>query len=616
MKSYEFTPNTTASSRFDQPEADFTLGICMGEFSSAALVSEGRVLGASYEERFHRRKCISGFPYAAASHLLNRFGLSADRIRKVGVMNETVSGLEYALVQRLADFDVDDYLKEAKEYYKPRLYEGRNVMFLDVFRDRIDSTVFPADISDQLMREGESEGNSRHLRSELVKRFLGRENVEIKFIEHHFSHALYGAHFAPPTIQKPLIFTADSFGDYSNCNVYITSAGKIEPIYSSGQLNLGPLYRNLTLLLGMKPYQHEYKVMGMAPYASEKYARRVADRLAEYMTGFDGNWVFAAKPKDHYFQFRDLFEGERFDNIAGGLQLYFEEMLIQWFDHFMQRDLDFDGVVFSGGLSMNVKANLRLKELASKYRKPFFSAPSGDDYSHSISVALAADSGQPNWFPPAERRDTRLDLGYEFSSRDQENVVAWARQKGHAIEPFDPDVVARYLDHGKIFGLCAGNAEFGARALGNRSIIADPRSSDTIRRINIAIKQRDFWMPFAPAVLEGFQERYFKDCTPESHRHMALAARTTALGARELAAAVHPYDQTARPQIVKVDNTPYSRIISSFGSRTGVYGVLNTSLNLHGYPIVNDSSDLIFVFENSGLDGLITEKNVILKTSN
>ena len=108
------------------------LGLCIGEFSSAALIADGVLLGASYEERFHRVKCISGYPYRAIEHLLTRHGIEPGKIDRVMVMNETVCGLEYALVQRLSGISVADFIREAHEYYAPRLFERREVEYLDV----------------------------------------------------------------------------------------------------------------------------------------------------------------------------------------------------------------------------------------------------------------------------------------------------------------------------------------------------------------------------------------------------------------------------------------------------------------------------------------------------
>ena len=592
------------------------LGLCIGEFASAALLIDGRLVGASYEERFHRKKCYSGFPYKSIDFLLRTHGLSPQDIHCVRVMNETACGLEYALIQRLHSFEVSDFIREAYDYFYPVLFKQEKVRYLDVFKDKIDQTIFPKEVTHILLREGETADNSQRLRRHLIHDALGTEAIHIEFIEHHLSHAVYGALFAPTGVKSAQIYTADSFGDYSNANVFNFGLNKTTTLHSSAVQNLGRLFRNLTLLLGMKPYQHEYKVMGLAPYASASHATKIKAVLESYMSGFqNGEWVFRKKPTDHYFTFRDHFEGVRFDTIAGGLQLYFEEQLLGWFRAFLDNVSSQEPVIFSGGLSMNVKANMRLTTLAEEFGRPFYAAPSGDDYSHCISVAYVDESlRRGDSFQSKFAQLDRLDLGYRFSASDESNVCEWARSNGWSIQRRDNTKVAKALSEGRILALCYGNAEFGARALGFRSIIADPRTADTIRRINIAIKKRDFWMPFAPAILQGHEDKYLHITTPNAYRFMACAAQTTPLGRQMLQAAIHPYDGTARPQIVDIATNPiFAGILERFGEQTGTYALLNTSLNLHGYPIVNDGGDLIHVLQKSDLDGAVLPDHLLLR---
>lgn len=592
------------------------LGLCIGEFCSAAIVADGVLLGASYEERFWRKKCYAGFPYRAVEFLLAAHDIDPARIDLVTVNNVTTGGLGLALIQRLHSFSVADYVKEAHEIYRPALFDGVETSHLEVFEDRIDTRLFPKDITDVILAESETAENSQRLREALVRRALGRNDVPVRFVEHHGSHALYGYLFAPADAGRCLILTADSMGDFTNSNVYRTADGRLKNVFASAEHNLGRLYRNMTLLLGMKPYQHEYKIMGLAPYAQESYAAECRDIFASYMTHFDGEWRYARKPRDHYFTFQDDLEGYRFDNVAGGLQLYFEDRLLEFFDHFVSGDGDHDTVIFSGGLSMNVKANLRLEGIAEKYGKRFFAAPSGDDYSHAISTAFEPFLGENSALNEivAPGALERLDYGYAFGRTDIDRMTDWAGSAGWAVSPLELKTVARLLCEGNIFGLCQGRAEFGARALGFRSIIADPSNFDTIRKINVAIKQRDFWMPFAPAIQAGHETDFLKIDNPSNHRFMASAADTTPAGADRLKAATHPYDRTARPQIVtRETNALFHDIIAAFGTESGTHALLNTSLNLHGYPIVNDAEDLIFILENSNLDGCVLEDRILLR---
>jgi len=592
------------------------LGLSIGEHCSASLIIDGKVKGASYEERFHRKKLYGGFPYKTAEYLLTSNGITKEQVDLVAVVNEMTSGLEFSVIQRLTSFSVSDYVREAHEYYKPILLEGKKRKKLEVFKDKIDKNVFPPSIQKKIIQEGETLANTQNIRKDLIYDFLGRKNVKIEFVNHHDAHALYGFLSAPKDCGNSLIFTADSFGDGCNSNVYKTSSGKLECIYSSDKQNLGRLFRNITLLMGMKPYQHEYKVMGLAPYASNEYSEKVKKILSKYMCGFNGDWVFNEKPKDNYFTFQKEFEGIRFDNIAGGLQSYFEDRILEWFEWFLKKEKDFDCVIFSGGLAMNVKVNLKLDNLAKKYNKRFFVAPSADDHSHSIASAFFPLMNKNLEFTKNTQPGAvdNLSLGYSFEKKDDSKIESWAKKNKWKIINFSKENAAKLLKEKKILGLCHGAAEFGARALGFRSIIADPSDFKTVRRINIAIKNRDFWMPFAPSILEGKENDYIKIREIATHRFMAAAADTTKKGGISIEAAVHPYDQTARPQIVSKDfNLHFYNIIEAFGKLTGTYALLNTSLNLHGYPIVNNAEDLIFVLENSELDGCILKNSIILR---
>lgn len=591
------------------------LGLSIGEFSSAALVHNGILLGASYEERFHRKKCLSGFPYKALEYLLSSNNLKSSDIDAVGVVNKFTSGLDLSLVQRLHSFSVDDYIREAHQYYYPILYSNKKIDYASIFKDKIIKNVYPEKIQKEILKNGENKKNSQKLRTSIIHHALGSNKVNIEFIEHHYSHALYGLLFNQKDNYSSLIFTADSMGDETNSNVYDTANGDIKNIFSSSSQNLGKLFRNITLLMGMKPYQHEYKVMGLAPYADEKYASRVKNILEEYMYGFNKDWLFRKKPKDHYFEFQKKFEGIRFDNIAGGLQNYFEERLLEWFEYFLKKHTKHKNIIFSGGLSMNVKANMKIEKLCESYGKTFFSAPSGDDFSHPISSAYAVYFGKNKFYSKKNKLVNldKLNLGYYFSESDKNKLSLWAKKKSHLNTKIDFNKIAKLLKKGKIFALCHGKAEFGARALGFRSIIADPSNFETVKKINTAIKMRDFWMPFAPAILKGWEKKYFITNNIKNHRFMASSADTTELGSEKLKAAAHPYDNSIRPMIVtRESNEIFYNIIKVFGELTGTYALLNTSLNLHGSPIVNDAEDLIYVLENSKLDGAITEENIIL----
>jgi carbamoyltransferase len=167
------------------------------------------------------------------------------------------------------------------------------------------------------------------------------------------------------------------------------------------------------------------------------------------------------------------------------------------------------------------------------------------------------------------------------------------------------DEVAKLLASGEVVARFNGRAEWGARALGNRSILANPSDFNTIKLINEMIKNRDFWMPFTPSMLAAEEKRYTLNPKKVFAPYMAITFESTAEAQRDLPAAMHPYDHTIRPQMVlKEWNQSYHKLITAFKKRTGIGGVLNTSFNLHGEPNVNSPADAIHTMDNSGLRNL------------
>jgi carbamoyltransferase len=193
-------------------------------------------------------------------------------------------------------------------------------------------------------------------------------------------------------------------------------------------------------------------------------------------------------------------------------------------------------------------------------------------------------------------------LGLEFTDAE---LAASAQASGLSYRRMaDPaQELAAMLAEGKIVARFAGREEVGPRALGNRSILADPRDLRVIRKLNFAIKQRDFWMPFAASVLEEDASRYIRNPTPWAY-YMIEAFDTTPEGAASLVAGIHPYDQTIRPQLVNGFSPGYRDIVRAFKERTGVGGILNTSFNLHGYPIVGTPEVAIETLKKSELDAV------------
>ncbi len=195
-------------------------------------------------------------------------------------------------------------------------------------------------------------------------------------------------------------------------------------------------------------------------------------------------------------------------------------------------------------------------------------------------------------------------------------AMADAQAEGLEVrDVISPDEIAKLLADGNVLGRCAGRMEFGLRALGNRSILADPRRWDTVAKINEAIKFRDFWMPFTPSMLESRAADYLVNPKAIPAPFMTHAFDSTALARKDLPAAMHPADKTLRPQVLnEKDNPGYHEIISAFEQQTGVGALLNTSFNLHGEPIVADAQDAYSTLIRSDLDGILVGNTALLKT--
>lgn len=591
------------------------IGLSIGEHCSCSIYVKDKIVFASYEERFMKKKCYSGFPYKSLKYGIKKYNIKTKDIKAISVINTTTSGMEFSVVQRFNSFSVEDYIKEAENYYFPILYQKKKTKILKIFKHKINKKTYSEKVLNKIIKEGENIKNSQNIRRELIFDFFKTKSIPIFFVDHHFSHAVYGYIAQKKNYSSSLVFTADSMGDKNeNSTVYFVKNGSFKKLFSSGRQNLGKLFRNITLILGLKPYQHEYKVMGLAPYSPDLYNKKIVNELENYMYDFNKDWKFKKKPKDHYFLFKKILTKYRFDSIAGGLQTYFEKMLLKWFDFYLRKNSKkIQNLIFSGGLSMNVKANLKINNLCSKYKKNFFVAPSADDYSHCIGSIFSYKS----IFLKEKLKSNQLsnlDLGYEFSDNDEAKTIKWAKKNRWKIVKFSPEKISKVLKDGKILALCHGNAEFGARALGFRSIIANPSNPDTIRIINTKIKSRDFWMPFAPAILSGKEKEYLECKEPNNALFMSCCYKSLKKNQNKILASLHPYDFTARPQIVKKDmNKMFYTIIKKFGDLTGTYALLNTSLNLHGNPIVNDSIDLINLLKKSRIDGCIMKKFIILR---
>jgi len=453
-----------------------------------------------------------------------------------------------------------------------------------------------------------------------VTTHLGIDGERVSIVDHHTCHAA-AAYFGSPFAGAPaLVLTNDNSGD-GLCATASSAHGTLlerREATPSGPGSLGSFYTLVTLLLGMKPGEHEYKVMGLAPYAT---AGPTARATAALRTVFD---FVEAQPcrfewKKRGPLYRAVLEatlGMRFDWIAGGAQRILEESLLGW-ARLMRERHGGERLALGGGVFMNVKANMLLAD--EPWAADLFVFPSCGDESNAVGAAylgyvdLCARQGiapAPRPFGPAYLGPGIDDAEVEAAMRRRDLAARHRVSEPARME----ERIAELLASDGVVARCAGRMEFGARALGNRSILANPSDHRVVPLINRMIKNRDFWMPFAPSVLREREADYLVNPKGLASPYMMLAFPTNPKRRDEIVAAIHPHDSTARAHIVdEAWNPPYYRVLREFEARTGLGAVLNTSFNLHGEPLVASPEDAVDTFERSGLPHLALGRYLISK---
>ena len=584
--------------------------------TTVAIISDGIIVAATLEERFTREKNDDRWPENAILSCLETSNMKMEDLDYVAVASyfTTITGT----ILKKYDWTVEDYLKEQNEIWKPALVEkSAKKSHLEVFQDRIDLKRFPNNICEKYLYDG-SDLDWNKNRPKEISPLLGIDKENIHLVEHHRAHAAYSYYASHFRNERILSLTIDGWGDGKNATIgeFLNDGTYVEH-FATDQCFIGRIYRYMTLLLGMKPNEHEFKVMGLAPYGKKKYAQRALDvfRSTLYVDGIEFKWK--TKPEDSYFWFAQRLEGVRFDNIAFALQTWVEELLSEWVTNAVDK-FDISKLVISGGVAMNIKAMGKIAEL--ECVDDLFVGGSASDESLSIGSAycLAEDMSRKNslnWnsskIPPIES----LYLGPNVQNEHEQEVVNLAKSVSLSVmnKPSAKEI-AELLVEGKVLARCVGRMEFGQRSLGNRSILADPSDLNVKDKINSMIKSRDFWMPFAPIILDRFVDEYLINPKKIKSPHMTIGFETTVKGYKSMIAACHPADKTARAQILSRSENPLVyELIEEFEKLTGRGALLNTSFNLHGYPIVNTPIDAFNVFQNSGLDGLIFKNYLVLK---
>ncbi len=584
--------------------------------SSVALTIDNKIIAAVNEERFTRIKNDERFPIHSISFCLKKAGIKAKDLDGVALAS-FISPFDDVLVRK-SQWSVSDYIIEQQKIWKPLLVDKTTKKLkslLEVFPKKIDFKQYPETYWKKNYKDPKR--NEKHWRNrvDIVANFLNISKDKIKRIDHHKAHAYYSYYTSNLIGKKTLALTADGMGDGLNATINTFDKDcKFKRHYQTNICNIARIYRYTTLILGMKPNEHEYKVMGLAPYGKEKYSLNSYKVFAETLKVSGTKFVWNIKPSDSYFWFKERLDGHRFDSIAWGLQKWTEDLLTKWTANCMEKYKIYN-VVFSGGVAMNIKAMGKISNL--KKLKNIFVGGSASDESLSVSsaICLREELSKDN---KKFKRIENLYLGPEATFKDENFLIKKIKRKYKnkykILKSVNNKYVARKLLEGKIIGRCVGRMEFGQRALGNRSILADPRNNDIKHKINSAIKNRDFWMPFAPVIQKKISSQYLINPKNIESPQMTIGFQTTEDGHRDMAAGCHPADKSARAQILERKHNPnLYDLIEEFRKFTGVGALLNTSFNLHGFPIVNTPEEAFHVFINSELDGLLLSNFFILK---
>ena len=552
------------------------LGIHDGHDAGAALIRNGKVLAALQEERLRAIKHYSGTPEQSIRNVFKIAKVNPNEIDLISIAG---------LVRTHAP------LKERP--LRVRLFESISPI--------IASKPF-AKLYVSLLHRFRKMKELKQVFKDLE--ILDKSTI---FVDHHLAHAACAYHSSPWSYKEPvIILTADGAGDGLSSTVSIGQNGTInriaESIYYDSLGNV--LYSEITRFLGLKPWDHEYKVMGLAPYGKAEYCidqiRKIIRINPKNPLQFQN--TIHAYTSGVQSKLKKMLAGQRFDNIAAATQQWFEELMVKWVKNTIDKT-ELNKIVCAGGLFLNVKTNKRIIELP-EVEDVFFYPAAGDDglpvgaalhgyYSYCLAEGMN----------PQKEAINEIYYGPAFSNEEIERELKRVRLKSNSEYYEDIDsVIGELIVKGKIIARCTGRLEWGPRALGNRSILADARDLKMVRKINFAIKHRDFWMPFAPVMLEERMNDYIVN--GHSAPYMIQAFDTTEQR-DDLIAAIHPLDSTCRPQTLDRDWNPgYYKTIKVFEEKTGVGVLLNTSFNLHGYPIVCTPQQALWTLQNSALDGI------------
>jgi len=574
--------------------------------SAACLISDGKIVAAAQEERFTRKKHDPDFPKHAAAYCLKAGGITIKDVNFVAFYDKPLLKFERLLETYLATAPqgYTSYARAMPLWLKHKLW-------------------IPDTIKSELGYDG-----------------------EVLFTEHHQSHA--GSAFYPSPYQEAAILTIDGVGEWTTNSLGV-GKGNLFSIMREIKFphSVGLLYSAFTYFTGFKVNSGEYKVMGLAPYGEPRYVQKIYDNLFDLRE--DGSYHLNLK----YFNymeglsmtndgFDELFDGprrkpespltQREMDLAASIQVVVEECMIRQ-ANYLHRETGLNNLCMAGGVALNCVGNGKL--LRNGPFKNIWIQPAAGDAGGALGAALCTWYGYLN---NPRHTNEQIDsqkqslLGPEFSD---EETLAQLAQFGAVTKSIQGDdlfkVTADLLEQEKLIVWFQGRMEFGPRALGNRSILGDPRSQAMQATMNLKIKFRESFRPFAPAIMREHVSDYFEldSDSPymlmvapvsEKRRLSMTADQEKLFGIAKLNVpksdipAVTHVDYSARIQTVTVSQHPiFYKLLAAFKAKTGCPVLVNTSFNVRGEPIVGTPEDAYACFMRTNMDALIVGNIVMLK---
>jgi len=581
--------------------------------SAACLIKDGDIISAAQEERFSRKKHDSGFPINAINFCIKQGKLELKDIDYIVFYDKPFLKFERLLETYLA--------------YAPKGFKSF-------------STSLPIWLKDKLFQKNV-------IANELKENFGGTVNWNEKllFSEHHLSHA--ASAFFPSPFRNAAILTMDGVGEWSTTSLAIGTENNLE-VHKEIHFphSLGLLYSAFTFYTGFKVNSGEYKVMGLAPYGEPRYINQIKDNLIDIKE--DGSFNLNMG----YFnyctgltmtnnRFHELFNGpprkseslitKKEMDLAASIQAVTEEVVIKLAKG-IKKTTKLKNLCLAGGVALNCVANGKL--LNEKIFDKIWIQPACGDAGGAIGAALNIHYlmlKKPRIITTQDSMQGSF-LGPDFTQKDIENRLDEAGAKYKKVTDKDLiEIAANFLSQGKVIGWHQGKMEFGPRSLGGRSILADPRSSLIQKQLNLKIKYRESFRPFAPSILSEEVSNWFELETESPYMLMVANIKknkripinkkdSTLVGIDKLKVyrskipAVTHVDFSARIQTVhKKTNPKYHQLITKFKEITGCPILVNTSFNVRGEPVVCSPEDAFNCFMGTGIEVLIIGNCILEK---